>query len=188
VDIALVVAMSRDGLIGREGALPWKLPRDLKHFRRLTWGKPIIMGRKTHETLGRPLPGRTNIVLTRRVDYHAAGCLVAHDRAEALAQAEATGANQAMIIGGSEVYREFLPLCQTVHLTLVEGQFEGNVFFPAPLLNSPGWKVIHEDQWPADAVNGSDAIYIVMQVDDGGQSMSPARPPGRCSLPGHQPS
>ncbi len=85
MNLALVVAMSRDGLIGREGALPWKLPRDLKHFRQLTWGKPIIMGRKTHEALGRPLPGRTNIVLTRRVDYHAAGCLVAHDRAEALA-------------------------------------------------------------------------------------------------------
>src|SRR5262245_13367387 len=98
--------MSRDGLIGREGALPWKLPRDLKHFRQLTWGKPIIMGRKTHETLGRPLPGRTNIVLTRRVDYHTAACLVAHDRAEALQLASDTGANEAMIIGGREVYRE----------------------------------------------------------------------------------
>lgn len=163
MDLALVVAMSRDGLIGREGALPWKLPRDLKHFRQLTWGKPIIMGRKTHEALGRPLPGRINIVLTRRVDYHAAGCLVAHDRAEAIAQAEATGAAEALIIGGSEVYREFLLLDPIIHLTLVEGRFEGDVFFPAPLLNSPVWEVIHEERWPADAVNPHDASYLVMR-------------------------
>jgi dihydrofolate reductase len=163
VNLALVVAMSRDGLIGREGALPWKLPRDLKHFRKLTWGKPIIMGRKTHEALGRPLPGRTSIVLTRRVDYHARGCLVAHDRTEALRLASETGADEAMIIGGSEVYREFLPLNPTIHLTLVEGHFEGDVFFPAPLLNSSGWTVIHQERWPADAANLHEANYMVLE-------------------------
>ncbi len=163
MNLALVVAMSHDGLIGREGALPWRLPRDLKHFRKLTWGKPIIMGRKTHEALGRPLPGRINIVLTRRLDYQAEGCMVAHDRAEALTLAESTGAAEAMIVGGSEVYREFLPLHPTIHLTLVEGQFEGDVFFPAPILNSPGWKVIHEEHWPADATNAQDARYLVMR-------------------------
>jgi len=162
VDLALIVAMSRDGLIGRERALPWRLPRDLKHFRRLTWGKPIIMGRKTHEALGRLLPGRTNIVLTRRVDYHAAGCLVAHDRAEALARAEATGAAEAMIIGGSEVYREFLPLDPTIHLTLVEGRFERDVFFPEQVLNSSEWEVVHRETWPADASNPHDASYLVL--------------------------
>ena len=99
--LSLVVAMSRDGLIGREGALPWRLPRDLKHFRQLTWGKPIIMGRKTHEALGRPLPGRTNIVLTRQVGFHAPGCLVARDRDQAIALARSNGSREAMIIGGS---------------------------------------------------------------------------------------
>ena len=89
--LSLVVAMSRSGLIGSAGGLPWRLPRDLKHFRRLTWGKPIIMGRKTHEALGRPLPGRTNIVLTRQADFQAPGCLVAGDRDQAIALAEATG-------------------------------------------------------------------------------------------------
>ena len=93
--LALIVAMSRDGLIGREGALPWSLPRDLKHFRRLTWGKPIIMGRKTHEALGRPLPGRTNIVLTRQPEVLAKGCLMAGDRTQALALAQATGSPEA---------------------------------------------------------------------------------------------
>ena len=84
--LALIVAMSRDGLIGREGALPWRLPRNLKHFRRLTWGKPVIMGRRTHEAFGRPLPGRTNIVLTRQAKVLAKGCLIARDRTQALAR------------------------------------------------------------------------------------------------------
>jgi dihydrofolate reductase len=163
VKLALIVAMSRDGLIGREGALPWKLPRDLKHFRRLTWGKPIIMGRRTHEAIGRPLPGRTNIVLTRQADVRAEGCLIARDRTHALALAEATGSPEAFIIGGSQVYEAFLPLEPTIHLTLVEGQFEGDVFFPVSVLGSPRWEVIHEERWPADARNPHDATYLVLR-------------------------
>src|SRR4051794_24383070 len=84
VKVSIVVAMTRTGLIGREGKLPWHLPRDLKHFRQLTWGKPIIMGRKTHESLGRPLPGRTNIILTHQEGYSAEGCLVAHTADQAM--------------------------------------------------------------------------------------------------------
>src|SRR5208283_4034877 len=137
----------------RAGALPWRLPRDLKHFRRLTWGKPIIMGRKTHEALGRLLPGRTNIVLTRQAEFLASGCLAAHDRAQALALAEATRSREAFIIGGSQVYEAFLPLRPTIHLTLVEGTFRGDVFFPAAVLDSPDWEVLHEERWPADAEN-----------------------------------
>ena len=128
--LALIVAMSRDGLIGREGALPWRLPRDLKHFRRLTWGKPIIMGRKTTKR-SVVLPGRTNIVLTRQPGVLARGCLTAGDRTQALSLAQATGSQEAMIIGGSQVYEAFLPLQPTIHLTLVEGTFTGDVFFPA---------------------------------------------------------
>ncbi len=161
--LALIVAMSRDGLIGREGALPWRLPRDLKHFRRLTWGKPIIMGRKTHEALGRPLPGRTNIVLTRQAEVLARGCLIARDRTQALALAQATGSPEAFIIGGSQVYEAFLPLKPTIHLTLVEGAFTGDVFFPAAVLDSPEWEVLHEERWPADAENPHDASYMVLQ-------------------------
>jgi dihydrofolate reductase len=163
VNLALIVAMSRDGLIGRDGVLPWRLPRDLKHFRRLTWGKPIIMGRKTHQSLGRRLSGRTNIILTHQADFHAEGCLVAHTREQALELAEATGTSEAMIIGGSEVFRTFLPLCDSIHLTLVEESFEGDVFFPVPVLGSPDWKVIHEEKWPADAENPHDASYLVMR-------------------------
>ncbi len=160
--LSLVVAMTRDGLIGREGALPWRLPRDLKHFRKLTWGKPILMGRKTYESLGRPLPGRTNIVLTRRPDYVADGCRVAHDGDDALALAAATGAEEAMIIGGREIFRIFLPRASTIHLTLVEGNFDGDVHFPEPVLDTPGWKVVHEEEWPADEANRHDARYLVL--------------------------
>lgn len=163
VRVSFVVAMSRSGLIGREGGLPWRLPRDLKHFRGLTWGKPIIMGRKTHESIGRPLPGRTNIVLTRRADYEAEGCRVAGSVAEALDQARSTGAEEAMVIGGAEVYRALLSHCETMYLTLVEGDFEGDVFFPGKPLDSPDWRIAHEESWPADEANPHDARYAVLE-------------------------
>jgi dihydrofolate reductase len=162
--LGLVVAMSRDGLIGRAGGLPWKLPRDLKHFRQLTWGKPIIMGRKTHESLGRPLPGRVNIVLTSQPEFRAAGCLIAHDADEALALAAATGSSEAMVIGGRAVYETFLPHCETIHLTLVEGEFEGNVYFPMRPLGSPEWGVARSEEWPADERNPHRATYIVLEL------------------------
>jgi dihydrofolate reductase len=161
--LALVVAMSHDGLIGREGTLPWRLRRDLRHFRHLTWGKPIIMGRKTHAAIGRPLPGRTNIVLTRQPSVLAQGCKLAGDRAEALALAQATGSNETVIIGGAHVYEAFLPLQPTIHLTLVEGDFTGDVYFPATVLDSPAWKVLHEECWPADAENSHDSRYLVLK-------------------------
>jgi dihydrofolate reductase len=163
VNLSLVVAMSRTGLIGREGALPWRLSRDLRNFRRLTWGKPIIMGRKTHQALFRPLPGRTNIVLTRRLDYHAPGCATVHDRDQAITAAEATGSAEAMIIGGGQVYREFLTLEPTLHVTLVEGDFEGDVYFPVPLVRSPEWIVTYKELWPADADNPYEATYMIMK-------------------------
>lgn len=161
--LSVIVAMSRTGLIGAGNALPWRLPRDLKHFRRLTWGKPIIMGRKTHQTLGRPLPGRTNIVLTHQADWAAPGCLVARDRDEAIALAAATGSAEAMIIGGSQVYREFLPLHPTLHVTVVEGDFEGDVYFPVPVIGSPEWIITHEERWPADEANPHSASYRIME-------------------------
>jgi dihydrofolate reductase len=163
VKLSLVVAMSRSGLIGREGGLPWKLPRDLKHFRRLTWGKPIIMGRKTHQSLGRPLPGRTNIVLTRRTDFSAPGCLIACNRDQAMALAESTGTPEAMIVGGRQVYRAFLPLGPALHVTVVEGEFDGDVYFPVPVLGSPCWIVTHEERWPADEANPHDALYMILK-------------------------
>ena len=155
--------MSRDGVIGYQGALPWKLPRDLIHFRQLTWGKPIIMGRKTYQSLGWPLPGRTNIVLSRRAEDLGPGCLVARDRGEALELAAETGGSEAMIIGGGQVYETFLPLGPSIHLTLVEGHFPGDVYFPVQILNAPGWQIIHQERWSSDERNPHDAAYIILR-------------------------
>jgi len=163
MDVSFVVAMSLDRIIGRDGELPWRLPRDLKHFRELTWGKPIVMGRKTHESLGRPLPGRTNIILSRRPGFHAEGCLVAGSVDEALGQARATAADEAMVVGGGEVYRAFLPSCSRIYLTLVEGDFEGDTRFPFDVLHSPEWEVVREERWDADERNPHDARYLVLE-------------------------
>jgi dihydrofolate reductase len=164
---SLVVAMSRGGVIGSQGGLPWRLPRDLKQFRQLTLGKPIIMGRKTYESLGRPLPDRTNIILTRHEDFQAEGCLVARTKEEAIARARQTNSPEVMIIGGSQVYRVFLPLCDTVHLTSVKSEVEGDVTFPEQLLDSPLWEKVHEEEWPADARNPHHATYFILQRRQG---------------------
>src|SRR3954469_21484251 len=127
--VALIVAMSEQGLIGNQQALPWRLSKDLKRFRELTWGKPVVLGRKTYESIGKPLPGRHLIVVTRRADYAAAGCEIAHSFAEAVALADAWATehqvDEIMVAGGAEVYREALPLCDRIYLTVVEGQFQG---------------------------------------------------------------
>jgi len=126
--ISLIAAMAENRVIGREGAIPWDLPKDRRHFRELTWGHPVVMGRRTFETIGRPLPGRTNIVLTRQPDYVAPGCIVVHDLRDAL---EAAGeAAEVFILGGGEVYREALPVASRLYLTVVRGEVEGDVRFP----------------------------------------------------------
>jgi dihydrofolate reductase len=159
--ISLIVAMSESGLIGTDKGLPWHLPADLKRFKTLTWGKPIIMGRKTHELIGRPLPGRLNIVVTRQPGYAAEGCEVVHSLDEALALAGNTP-DEIMIVGGAQIYREALPLCQRVYLTVVEGRLEGDTFFPGKL--SPAdWETIREERYPADAKNPHGHRFAVLE-------------------------
>lgn len=127
--LALIAAVAKNGIIGRNNTLPWRLPDDLKRFKALTLGHPIIMGRKTWESLGRPLPGRENIVLTRDRNYQAAGCRVVHSLEEALA---ACGeADTAFVIGGGEFYALTLPFADVLHLTEVQAKVEGDASFPA---------------------------------------------------------
>ncbi len=164
--LSAIAAIGNDGVIGREGKLPWHLPDDLKRFCAITWGKPIIMGRKTHESLGRALPGRTNIVLTRRSEYRAEGCTVVNSPTEALSLAASSGAEEVVVIGGSEVFRQFMPLCDKVYLTIVEGEFEGDAFFPVALLDAPDWEVIHEEVCPADARNPFRTRYRILMRRD----------------------
>lgn len=161
--ISLIVAMSRNRAIGNAGRIPWSLPRDLKRFREITWGKPIIMGRKTHETLRRPLPGRTNIILTHQKDYSASGCHVAHSVAEALEIAQVDNASEIMIIGGSRVFLDFLPLSQRVYLTQVNAIFDGDAFLDVNFLELPEWETIKREVWPADSRNPVDATFFILE-------------------------
>ena len=163
MDVSIVVAMTRDRVIGYKGQLPWRLPRDLKHFRRLTIRKPIIMGRKTYESLGRPLPDRRNIVLSHHSFVAPTDVLVAHSVDEALSLARNEAVGEAMIIGGGQIYEAFLDCCRTIHLTLVDGNFPGDTFFPIDPLASPGWRSIHEERWEADAENLLNATYIELE-------------------------
>ncbi|HTP64700.1 MAG TPA: dihydrofolate reductase [Geobacteraceae bacterium] len=127
--ISIIAAMAKNRVIGRDGAIPWNVPEDLLRFRKLTMGHPIIMGRKTYEQIGRPLPGRLNIILTRRSAYRAPGCLVRHSLADALAVCGA--ADEVFICGGGEIYRQTIGMADRIYLTIIDGEPEGDVLFPA---------------------------------------------------------
>jgi dihydrofolate reductase len=125
---SLVVAVARNGVIGRDNALPWRLPADLAHFKRVTMGRPIVMGRRTYESIGKPLPGRKNIVVTRDRAYRAPGCTVVTSLDEAWQAAN--GADEVCVIGGTTLFEETLPLTDVIHLTEVEAEVEGDTWFP----------------------------------------------------------
>lgn len=133
--VTLIVAAARNNVIGRAGALPWRLSDDLKRFKALTLGKPIVMGRKTFESIGKPLPGRTNIVISR--DFAAEGTLPAPNLPAALDLASHHG-GEAMVIGGARVFVEAIPLAGRIHFTRVEAEVDGDVFFPR--LDPSAWR------------------------------------------------
>lgn len=128
--LTLIAALARRGVIGLNNTLPWRLPEDLKRFKALTLGHPVIMGRKTWQSLGRPLPGRDNIVISRQPGFQAEGARQASDIAGALHLARATGTDEIFVIGGGEIYRQCLPLAQRLQLTEIDHDFEGDAFFP----------------------------------------------------------
>ncbi|HEY6125092.1 MAG TPA: type 3 dihydrofolate reductase [Steroidobacteraceae bacterium] len=144
--ITLIVAVADNGVIGRDNALPWHLPEDLKRFKRLTMGKPMIMGRKTFESIGKPLPGRLNIVVTRDTNYQREGVAVVHGAEAAIAAA--VNAPEVMVIGGADLFRLFLPMAGRVHLTRVHAEIHGNVMWPA--LDNRQWEVIEAERHEAD--------------------------------------
>ena len=147
--ISIVVAMGANGVIGRDNQLPWHLPADLRHFKQTTMGKPILMGRKTYESIGRPLPGRTNIVITRDAGYTADGCVVVHS-IEAAMQA-VREQEEIMVIGGAEFYRQVLPYADTIYLTRIHEDFEGDTFFPE--LTAAEWREVERTDCEPDAKN-----------------------------------
>jgi len=132
--IALIVAVSQNNVIGRDNQLPWHLPEDLQYFKSVTMGKPILMGRKTFDSIGRPLPGRKNIVITRDPQWTAEGVEVVNSLEDAMAAGaeacEATDSDEIMVIGGAQIYRDCLPMADRLYLTRVEAEVEGDAFFP----------------------------------------------------------
>ena len=142
--VSMIAAMDGRGLIGDENGLPWRLPNDLRRFRSHTWGKPIIMGRKTFEHIGKPLPGRLSIILSQNPTQQPPGCQVARTLQEGLSFAAdhlaTTWGNEAIIIGGGKVYAEAIHCWDRLYLTLVEGQFQGNTYFPVRELLQQRWR------------------------------------------------
>lgn len=156
---SLIVAMDDNGVIGAGGKLPWHLSADLKHFREITMGKPIVMGRKTHESIGRELPGRENIVLTRDRSYKARGCTVLHDLEEL--KAHCRYEEEIMIMGGAELYEQFLGRAELIYLTEVHTRVEGDTFFPH--YDPDIWEEIARQDFKADEDNDYDYSFVVLK-------------------------
>ena len=157
--ISLIAALADDGVIGIDNRLPWRLPADLRWFKQQTMGKPIVMGRKTFDSLGRrPLPGRTNIVVTTDPRYRAPGCIVVHSLDEAL---RATGdADEVMIIGGASLYAQALPRADRLYLTYVHGRFAGDAHFP--VFDTTQWREVRREDHPADDKNPWPYSFVIL--------------------------
>lgn len=157
--VTLVVAASAGGVIGKDGAIPWHLPADLAHFKRVTMGKPIVMGRKTFQSIGRALPGRLNVVVTRDRTFQALDVVVTHSLEEALG---ACGdAPEVMVIGGGELYGAAMPLASRIHYTRVHAAVDGDTHFPP--LDPAAWSESAREERPADERNPHALTFLVLE-------------------------
>jgi dihydrofolate reductase len=147
--------MARNNVIGRDNGLPWRLPEDLKHFKAVTMGKPVLMGRKTHESIGKPLPGRINLVLTRDTAWRAEGVVVVHSIAEALQGDEVAG------IGGAEIFQLLIPLAARIYLTRIEADIPGDTVFPP--LDYSQWVETDSRRFAADERNAYDMTFVTLE-------------------------
>lgn len=151
--------MGLNRVIGRDNDLPWRLPEDLKRFKQVTMGKPVVMGRKTYESIGQPLAGRHNIVVTGNRHFRASGCTVVHSIKEAL---DAAGdAEEVMIIGGARLYEQFLPLAERLYLTLIKESFDGDVYFPE--ISEEEWEPVSWQEYAAGAERPFAYAVVVME-------------------------
>jgi dihydrofolate reductase len=161
--LSLIVAVAENGVIGRDNDLPWKLSGDLKRFKSVTMGKPIVMGRKTYESIGRPLPGRANIVMTRDSNFFAEGIDVVHDLASAVAAGEnaarESGADEFMVIGGANIYAATLPEADRLYVTEVHSVIEGDVRFPE--IDSTVWTEIFREYCKASPEETCDYSFVI---------------------------
>ena len=170
MDLAIIVAAAENGVIGRDNGLPWHLPEDLRYFKRVTMGKPIVMGRKTFESIGRPLPGRSNIVISRNTGYSPPGVRVVAslDEARALADeiGQLDGAAEVLVIGGAEIYRLAIPQADRLYLTEVHGEVQGDIMLPP--VDWSEWREVSRERHAAAAGNPFDYSFVVFErVGDG---------------------
>jgi dihydrofolate reductase len=159
--ITLVAAVADNGVIGAEGRMPWHLPADLAHFKRLTLGKPVLMGRLTWESIGKPLPGRINLVMTRAPDWQAPGAVRVASLEQALLRARDALAPELMVIGGAEIYRLALPRARRIHLTRVHAEPWGDALFPE--LDPDEWKEISRREHLSDDRNPWDLTFLLLE-------------------------
>ena len=160
--ISMIAAMAANRVIGKDNKMPWHLPADLKHFKKVTLGKPVVMGRKTFESIGRPLPGRRNIVISRQTQLHTSGAEWVNSVEQALALLN--DQPEVMIIGGAEIYRQCLPLAKRLYLTKIELTTDGDAFFPDYLVgNDNAWQLIESQLYEADADNPYRCEFVTLE-------------------------
>ena len=155
--LALIVAVAENGVIGKNNALPWRLPEDLRHFKRVTLGKPVIMGRKTYESINRLLPGRTTVIVSRQRDYAIPGAKSAHTLEEVIALC--AGDSEIFVIGGCELYRTAMPLADRLYLTVVDAEPAGDTQMPA--FNTAEWRLHSTKQYSRDERHAHDYRFEV---------------------------
>lgn len=159
--LSAIAAMAENRTIGNKNQLPWHLPADLKHFKSVTTGHPVLMGRRTYDSIGKPLPNRTNIILTRDLNFNPPECIVVSSTDAAVAKASELGANEIFIIGGAMIYRQLLPLVNKLYLTIVHHKFLGDAHFPE--IDEREWKEISRETHEADASNPYAYSFIVLE-------------------------
>ena len=160
--VALIVAVAENGTIGHQGQMPWgRMPADLRHFKQLTLGHPVVMGRKTFDSIGKALPGRANIVVTRQLGWAAPGCETAASVLSALARAHELDPETVCVIGGGEIYREALPAVDVVYLTEIHHSFEGDASFPA--LSPTEWREETRERHEADEQHAYAYSFVTLR-------------------------
>lgn len=157
--ISFIVAMDDNRVIGKDNQLPWHLPEDLKFFKRVTMGHPIVMGRKTFASIGRPLPGRENIVITRNKDFHHDGCSIFYGLDQFLVYCQQKPEEEFFVIGGAEIFKQMLQKADRLYITEIHSSFEGDTFFPAIEMNE--WKLSSKEQGLKDEKNPYEYEFVI---------------------------
>lgn len=155
--ISMVFAMDKNRTIGSNNQLPWRLPADLAYFKKVTMGHPVVMGRKTHESIGKPLPGRQNVILTKNREYSSEGCIIVHSVEDVLHRFQKEA--EVCIIGGSEIFKLFLPTANRLHITHIDYEFDGDAFFPE--IHPEEWVEVSRKQGVTDEKNPYTYFFVV---------------------------